>query len=117
MSRLSVFNGLGKGAIKAVHEKYPELKLVQTESECGDGKNSWDYCFYTWNLMKHYLSNGTSVYMYWNISLEEDGLSHWFWRQNSLVSVDKDTKTYRYTPEYYLMKQLSHFVQPGALKN
>ena len=108
------FQWAGKGAIKAVHEKYPELKLVQTESECGDGKNSWDYCFYTWNLMKHYLSNGTSVYMYWNISLEEDGLSHWFWRQNSLVSVDKDTKTYRYTPEYYLMKQLSHFVQPGA---
>ena len=108
------FQWAGKGAIKAVHEKYPELKLVQTESECGDGKNSWDYCFYTWNLMKHYLSNGTSVYMYWNISLEEDGLSHWFWRQNSLVSVDKDTKTYRYTPEYYLMKQFSHFVQPGA---
>lgn len=108
------FQWAGKGAVKAVHEKYPELKLVQTESECGDGQNSWDYCFYTWNLMKHYLSNGTSVYMYWNISLEEDGLSHWFWRQNSLISVDKDTKTYRYTPEYYLMKQFSHFIHSGA---
>ena len=46
--------------------------------------------------------------------IEEDGLSHWFWRQNSLISVDKDTKTYRYTPEYYLMKQFSHFIHSGA---
>ena len=108
------FQWAGKGAIKASHEKYPELKLVQTESECGNGQNSWDYCFYTWNLMKHYLNNGTSSYMYWNISLEENGLSHWYWRQNSLISVNKDTKTYKYTPEYYLMKQFSHFVKPGS---
>ena len=108
------FQWAGKGAIEAVHEKYPDLKLVQTESECGNGQNSWDYCFYTWNLMKHYLNNGASSYMYWNISLEENGLSHWFWRQNSLVSVDKETKTFKYTPEYYLMKQFSHFVKPGA---
>ena len=108
------FQWAGKGAIKAIHEKYPDLKLMQTESECGDGKNSWDYCFYTWNLMKHYFSNGASAYIYWNISLEENGLSHWFWRQNSLISVDKETKTFKYTPEYYLMKQFSHFIQPGA---
>ena len=38
------------------------------------------------------------------------------WAQNSLVVVDPDTKTFHYTPEYYVMKHLSHYVQPGARK-
>ena len=28
--------------------------------------------------------------------------------------VDKETKTFRYTPEYYVLKHVSHYVQPGA---
>jgi len=91
------------------------MKLMQTESECGDGRNSWEYCFYTWNLMKHYFRNGISAYMYWNISLDKDPANNrWKWPQNSLISVDQEAKTYKYNPEYYLMKQFSHFVKPGA---
>ena len=69
--------------------------------------------------MKHYISNGASAYLYWNISLEEGGISRWGWSQNSLVTVDSKTKTYRYNHEFYLLKHLSHFVQPEAklLKN
>ena len=37
----------GKNAIAAIHKRYPELKLYQTEQECGDGKNDWKYCRYT----------------------------------------------------------------------
>ena len=36
------------------------------------------------------------------------------WRQNSLVTVDKERKTFRYTPEYYVLKHASHYVRPGA---
>ena len=50
--------------------------------------------------------------MYWNISLENGGISRWGWAQNSLVVVDPQTKSYRYTPEYYVMKHVSHYVQP-----
>ena len=28
--------------------------------------------------------------------------------------MDKDAKTFRYTPEYYVMKHASHYVLPGA---
>ena len=66
--------------------------------------------------MRHYLDNGTSAYFYWNISLEEGGISRWGWAQNSLVTVNKDGKSYRYTPEYFVMKHVSHYVQPGAFK-
>ncbi len=108
------FQWAGKDAVGEVHQKYPELKLYQSEQECGNGKNDWEGTLHSWDLLKHYFDNGVSVYQYWNISLIEGGISRWGWAQNSLVVVDPETKTYRYTPEYYLMKHISHYVQPGA---
>ena len=110
------FQWAGKEAITGIHQRYPKLKLYQSEQECGDGKNDWKYCNYAWTLMKHYLSNGTSAYMYWNISLNQDGFSRWGWQQNSLVTVDSVTNTFKFNHEYYLMKHISHFVKPGAKK-
>ncbi len=108
------FQWAGKNAIPSIHKNYPQLKLYQSEQECGDSKNDWTYCCYTWDLMKHYFTNGVSAYMYWNISLEKGGYSRWGWQQNSLVTVDVAAKTYHYNYEYYLMKHLSHYVKPGA---
>ena len=108
------FQWAGKEAIAGLHKRYPNLKLYQTEQECGDGKNDWDYCRYAWGLMKHYFNSGAGAYMYWNISLEKGGFSRWGWQQNSLVTVDAAEKTYHYNHEYYLMKHVSHFVKPGA---
>jgi len=110
------FQWAGKGAIAALHQQYPGLTLYQSEQECGNGKNDWKYCVYTWGLLKHYLTNGANAYMYWNTSLKQGGISTWGWKQNSLVSVDTVNKTYTYNYEYYLMKHLSHFVKPGAKK-
>jgi glucosylceramidase len=108
------FQWAGKGAIAAIHRRYPNLRLYQTEQECGDGRNDWRYCRYAWSLMKHYFRNGANAYLYWNIALQKGGVSRWGWAQNSLVTVDPEAKTFDYTHEYYLIKHLSHFVQPGA---
>ncbi len=108
------FQWAGKKAIGKVHKDYPALKIYQTEQECGNGKNDWHTCMYSWDLMKHYLSNGANVYTYWNTSLEEGGISRWGWRQNSLITVNPETKSYKYNYEYYLMKHFSHYVLPGA---
>jgi glucosylceramidase len=64
--------------------------------------------------MKHYLENGVSAYYYWNISLKEGGVSPWGWAQNSLLSVNTKSKTFKYNYEYYLIKHLSRFVKQGA---
>jgi glucosylceramidase len=108
------FQWAGKGAIAGIHRRHPELALYQTEQECGDGKNDWRYCRYAWTLMKHYLRNGASAYLYWNIALKKGGISRWGWAQNSLVTVDPQARSYELTPEYYLMKHLSACVRPGA---
>ena len=108
------FQWAGKEAISTIHNTYPKLTLYQTEQECGNGKNDWKYCAYSWDLMKHYFKNGVNAYMYWNTSLKQGGISTWGWKQNSLISVDTLNKTFTYNYEYYLMKHFSHFVKPGA---
>ncbi|UMB53317.1 hypothetical protein MKD41_13380 [Lutibacter sp. A64] len=110
------FQWAGKGAIEAVHAKYPEMELMQTETECGDGSNDWKAAEYTFNLMKHYFENGANSYMYWNMVLDETGKSQWGWKQNSMISIDRTSKAITYNPEFYLMKHLSAFVKPGAVK-
>jgi glucosylceramidase len=104
----------GKNALPAIHEEFPRLTVYQSEQECGDGSNSWSYTGYCWQLMKHYLRSAARAYLYWNISVDQGGMSTWGWRQNGLVSVDDAAKTFRYNPDYYLMKHLSHFVDVGA---
>jgi glucosylceramidase len=104
----------GKNALPAIHREFPSLAIFQSEQECGDGKNAWSYTSYCWQLMKHYLRSGTSGYMYWNISNDLSGNSHWGWAQNALVSVDTTARTYHYNHDYYLLKHLTHFVDVGA---
>ena len=108
------FQWAGKGAIQRVHESFPELPLMQSENECGDGQNTWDYALYVASLLKHYFMNGVSRYLYWNMVLPAGGESTWGWRQNSMVTVDPRTKAIAYQPEFYVMKHLTRFVAPGA---
>lgn len=102
----------GKFALPQTRDDYPELEIIQTESECGDGKNTWERMMHVYALMRYYFRFGASAYVYWNIALENEGSSTWGWAQNSLVNV-VDGKA-RFTPEYYMMKHFSHFVKRGA---
>ena len=108
------FQWAGKGAIQRVHESFPDLPLMQTENECGDGQNTWDYALYVASLMKHYFMNGVSRFVYWNMVLPAGGESTWGWKQNSMVTVDPRTKAIAWQPEFYAMKHLTRFVSPGA---
>ena len=108
------FQWAGKDALPELHRRHPSLPCYQTEQECGDGRNDWRGAMHSWDLMKHYFGNGVQSYFYWNTSLLDGGISTWMWRQNSLVVVDKEKGTYRYSPEYYVLKHASHYVQPGA---
>ena len=106
----------GKYAIPTIHKEYPHLKLMQTESECGNGENNWASAEYTWGLISHYLRNGANTYAYWNMVLDHTGRSTWGWVQNTLISINKETKQVVYNPEYYIMKHVSHYVMPGAYR-
>ncbi|MBD0380877.1 glycoside hydrolase family 30 protein [Paenibacillus sedimenti] len=106
----------GKYGIQRTVQSYPELRYMQTENECGDGTNTWDYAKYVFNLYQHYFTNGVNAYMYWNMVLEPKGRSTWGWEQNSMITVDPGAHQALFNPEYYVMKHFSHFVTPGSTR-
>lgn len=103
----------GKSVLQRTVQSFPELGYLQSESECGNGNNSWTYSEYVFNLFRHYISNGVNGYMYWN-SVLQGGSSTWGWLQNSMISVDSETGEARKNPEYYVMWHYAHYIQHGA---
>lgn len=106
----------GKGAIQKTKEAFPDLKLMQTENECGDGENTWQYAHYVFSLIKHYFMNGVESYVYWNMILQPGGESTWGWNQNSMITIEPDSKEVSYNPEFFLMKHFSRFIKRGAVR-
>ena len=104
----------GKHVMQQITDSFPELRYMQTESECGDGQNTWEHMEYIFNQMWFYFRNGAERYTYWNMALQEGGISTWGWAQNSLCTVNHETGELVKQPEFYLMKHLSHFVKKGA---
>ena len=101
----------GKYAIAQTRAAWPEMALMQSENECGDGTNTWSYAEYVFDLMHHYISNGASYYIYWNMVLAEGGESTWGWTQNAMINIQDKTKVV-WNPEFYVMKHFASFIRP-----
>jgi glucosylceramidase len=100
--------------IGSASELYPGKKLMESETECNHGENSWADAQHLYSLMKRYIENGAGSYFSWNMVLDETGLSTWNWRQNAMITVNRDTGKVTYNGEYYVMCHFSQFVKPGA---
>lgn len=106
----------GKNALPELNERYPKLRKIQTETECGDGSCDWKAAEYTFSLMRHYFNHGANLYAYWNMVLDDSGRSAWGWRQNALVSVNQASGQATYTPEFHLFKHFGQFIPNGSVK-
>ncbi len=106
----------GMKAIPEIHKNHPELSLMQTENMCGESENDWTSVERSWETIVHYMNNGANSYIYWNMILDETGMSAWGWPQNSMIVVDRESHAVKYTDEFYLFKHLGHYVQPGSKK-
>ena len=104
----------GRLIIDSLRLRYPDLHLIQTESECGNGQMDWRAGERTFYLLHEYIGRGCDEYYIWNFILCDQGRSSWGWKQNALVQVRSANRTHRYTPEYYAVKHFSHFVEPGS---
>lgn len=108
------FQWAGKYALQQTVQSYPDMRYMQTENECGDGQNTWEYAQYVFNLYRHYFVNGANAYIYWNMILEPEGKSTWGWKQNAMITAQVEKQKVELNPEYFVMKHFSHFVKPGA---
>ncbi len=96
----------GRNALRQSVESYPELDYIQSENECGDGSNSWEYAGYVFELMRGYVTGGVSAYVYWNLILPRGGVSTWGWKQNSMLTTEAGRVRKEY--EYALFRQASY---------
>jgi len=103
----------GKFGIVQASEDYPELNTINSEWECGDGKNTWTYAMYGFEMFRHYFAYGAKACVYWNIALDETARSTWGWLQNSLMTVADQEVVYN--PDYYMVKHFAKYVKPGAV--
>ena len=103
-----------RNQISTAHELYPDKKLMQSETECNGGANSWEDAQKLFGLMKRYLDGGANSYFMWNMVLDETGLSAWNWKQNAMITVNGQRGKITYNGEYYVMRHFSQFVKPGA---
>jgi glucosylceramidase len=106
----------GKHAIQRTHDAFPQVPITQTENECGDGLNTWDYAHNVFSLFRHYIANGATAYCYWNMVLAEGGLSTWGWKQNSLYTVDLATGKFTRRPEFHVMRHFAAHVPVGSVR-
>lgn len=100
--------------LAAMRQRYPNMRFMVSESECGNGQMDWKAAEHTFLLISDNLGNGCDEYYNWNFILCDNGRSAWNWTQNALIQVDSKTRRMRYTPEYYAYKHFSHFVTPGS---
>ena len=97
-----------------LRQRYPQLRLMMSESECGNGSMDWKAGEHTFFLLSDNLGNGCDEYYNWNFILADKGQSTWGWTQNALIQVDSKTRRMRRTAEYFVYKHFSHFVEPGT---
>ena len=104
--------------IKKIHEKYPNLLLINTEMCAGFSKyneNNWikDAEYYLKDIIGD-INNGVNAYLDWNILLDEKGgPSHSKnYVKSACIRINND---YIKSPIYYYLYHISHFLGKSNL--
>ena len=112
------FSGMGVqytrlGVLSEIRQLFPEVRLMHTESACFNGANSIEEAWSRFEEVSNYINNGCSNFCYWNMVLNEGQKSGWGWKQNSLITVDRNTQQIEYHPDYGVFLLMSRFIRPG----
>lgn len=108
------FQWEGREILPDIRRKYPHYSYICSESECGNGSMDWKAGEHTFFLISDNMGNGVDEWYNWNFILPKEGKSNWGWKQNALIEVDPETRTFRYTPEYFAVKHFTRYVAPGS---
>ncbi|MGQ1910130.1 glycoside hydrolase family 30 protein [Marinifilum sp. RC60d5] len=94
----------------------PNMKIIHTEGDCYNGKNSAEEAGNRLKEVASYINSGSTNFTYWNMILNETTKSGWEWPQNSLINIDRKNGTVQYNPDYNAMYIISKFIQPGDVR-
>ncbi len=90
--------------------------LMQSETKCGNGGNTWLYGEEHFDCLKEFFEAGVNEYMLWNMVLDEKGVNTNPnpWPQNAPIIVNSVTNEVVYTPMYYVFRHFSAYIHGGA---
>jgi len=102
--------------------------VLQTEHRCGNFPNNQQtnidhapnddaYARESWGYIAHYIRQGVSGYMAWNMVLDTTGRNLDIirpWAQNALLAVDVNAGELIVTPTYYVFRHVAQYVDPGS---
>lgn len=105
-----------------------QVPVMQTEHRCGNfpnqqqsnidrAPNDQAYAEESWGYISHYIRQGVSSYMAWNMVLDPAGRNLDMvrpWAQNALLVVEGSTLIE--TPTYYVFRHVAQYVDPGAVR-
>ncbi len=104
----------GRQILPAIRRQYPKYHYICSESECGNGQMNWTAAEHTFFLIADNMGQGCNEWFNWNFILCDHGESPWGWRQNALIQVDSQKRTYRLTDEYFAVKHFTHAIPVGS---
>lgn len=108
------FQWEGREIMPEIRRQYPHYHYICSESECGNGDMDWKAGEHTFFLIADNLAAGIDEWYNWNFLLPKRGTSPWGWNQNALIEFDPETRTARYTPEYYAVKHFTQAIPSGS---
>lgn len=105
-----------------------QVPVMQTEHRCGNFPNAQQtninlapnddaYARESWGYIAHYIRQGASYYMAWNMVLDTVGRNLDEirpWAQNALLAVDVAEGELRVTPTYYVFRHVAQYVDPDS---
>lgn len=92
---------------------YPGKQIYETETDCCHN-NDWNGGVIEFDLLATFLNAGAVQYSEWNMVLDKSGLSGWYWKQASMITIDTSAKTITYTPAFFGVKHWTHYIKLNA---
>jgi glucosylceramidase len=101
--------------------KTPKGDYTPSSTRTSVPPNDYNYGIESWYEIRDWLQAGVNSYNAWNMVLDTNGLNNNSgakWPQNALIVVDKNAKTYKLTPAYYVFHHVSQYLKlPATLIN
>jgi glucosylceramidase len=103
-----------------------QVPVMQTEHRCGNFPNGNNinlapnddaYARESWGYIAHYIRQGVSYYMAWNMVLDTVGRNLDEvrpWAQNALLAVDVGAGELKVTPTYYVFRHVAQYVDEDS---
>jgi len=100
--------------IAQFRQQFPDCPIIHSESVCYGGQNSGAQAISLFEDVVGFYEAGVSLYTYWNMILNETQTSSWGWKQNSLVTINRENGDVTYNLDMEVMRMLAAAVVPGS---